>query len=141
MPNTSNAKRPTPVAVERVVGRNPPEDGREWEGQCARCGSSISWEECENCGGEGVSGHDCGEDCCCCADPEENVQCDACRGRGGFNVCVSTPEWCQAHPSLGRRKIKRGVIEWFTTQANTTHQARAGSPSPECAGSQSGGVG
>ena len=34
-----------------VIG-DPPGDGREWEDQCARCGSSVSWEHCEWCDGE-----------------------------------------------------------------------------------------
>ena len=42
-----------------------------------------TWIECENCGGEGVTSHDCGEDCCCCEDPEDNVACDCCDGEGG----------------------------------------------------------
>lgn len=41
------------------------------------------WVECWNCD-EGYSGHDCGEDCCCCLDPEDNVICDICRGKGGW---------------------------------------------------------
>lgn len=31
--------------------------------------------------------HDCGEDCCCCADPVPNRKCDECRGRGWHNWC------------------------------------------------------
>jgi hypothetical protein len=42
------------------------------------------WIECECCGGEGYTSHDCGEDSCCCLEPEDNVQCDACGGNGGF---------------------------------------------------------
>jgi len=40
-------------------------------------------EECWACGGEGYY-HDCGEDTCCCADPEsdELVPCQECHGRG-----------------------------------------------------------
>lgn len=59
------------------------------EGQCKLCGSSIDWEECWNCGGSGYSHHDCGEDCCCCFYPEDNVECDICDGKGGWHVCIS----------------------------------------------------
>lgn len=39
-------------------------------------------EPCWKCGGEGLSHHDCGEDCCCCAEPINNVKCDICNGEG-----------------------------------------------------------
>lgn len=39
-------------------------------------------DECWNCGGEGFSYHDCGEDTCCCLYPEPNVLCDICWGKG-----------------------------------------------------------
>ena len=56
---------------------------------CPTCGCcSLVWEECEQCGGEGVDGHDCGEDTCCCRDPEENIPCRECGGRGGRLMCV-----------------------------------------------------
>ena len=42
------------------------------------------WIDCWNCDGEGYSSHDCGEDTCCCLIPEDNVQCDVCRGKGGW---------------------------------------------------------
>lgn len=42
------------------------------------------WIDCWQCGGEGYSHHDCGEDTCCCADPEDNVRCDICHGKGGW---------------------------------------------------------
>lgn len=42
------------------------------------------WVVCETCGGEGVNGHDCGEDTCCCLQPEENVSCQTCDGEGGW---------------------------------------------------------
>lgn len=35
-------------------------------------------DECPNCQGTGYSHHNCGEDCCSCADPEDNVPCDWC---------------------------------------------------------------
>lgn len=55
--------------------------------KCPECGCRMEWAECEVCGGEGVDGHDCGEDCCCCADPEDNIPCDCCSGEGGRWVC------------------------------------------------------
>lgn len=42
------------------------------------------WIECNFCGGEGLIEHDCGEDTCCCIDPELNVECDTCEGNGGW---------------------------------------------------------
>lgn len=109
--------RQTPSAEPiTVIGPRPPNDGKQWDCQCARCGSSLSFEECENCGGEGVSGHDCGEDCCCCLDPEENVVCDTCRGEGTFPLCLSNSEWCQANPMPGRENIARSTPEWFPVQ-------------------------
>jgi len=41
------------------------------------------WIDCWKCGGEAWH-HDCGEDVCCCADPEPNVMCDICLGYGGW---------------------------------------------------------
>lgn len=55
---------------------------------CAACGSEKWPVTCWNCGGEGFSHHDCGEDTCCCLHPEDNVKCDICEGDGGFNVCA-----------------------------------------------------
>jgi hypothetical protein len=75
------------------------------EAQCARCGSSAEWVRCWNCGGEGVSHHDCGEDTCCCLHPEDNVRCDWCEGAGGSTHCVSSPKWCEANPVSGREHI------------------------------------
>lgn len=44
---------------------------------CDGNGSVACW----TCGGEG-SWHDCGEDCCCCLIPRDNVKCSTCQGRG-----------------------------------------------------------
>lgn len=78
--------------------------GPEEDCQCARCGSSVEWVRCGNCV-DGFSHHDCGEDTCCCADPEDNVWCDWCGGAGGSWHCVSSPEWCQANAMPGREHI------------------------------------
>ena len=80
------------------------------EPSCARCGGDAEWFGCETCGGEGVDGHDCGEDTCCCLDPEENQTCDVCLGRGGWWRCANSPEWCQANPLPGQEAVERGVL-------------------------------
>ena len=52
-----------------------------------------SYVDCWNCGGAGYSDHDCGEDCCACLYPEDNVRCDICRGKGGYYICgTCSPE-------------------------------------------------
>jgi hypothetical protein len=99
--------------ADRVIAAFPPQDGREWECQCARCGSSATFEECEACGGEGLRGHDCGDDTCCCLRPEENQTCGDCGGVEGWWCCLSSRDWCEAHPIPGREKTERGEIEWF----------------------------
>ena len=53
--------------------------------------------DCWNCE-DGYSHHDCGEDCCVCADPEPNVRCDICRGKGGYYLCPTcAPDSCEGH--------------------------------------------
>jgi hypothetical protein len=46
--------------------------------------------ECWQCGGEGYSHHECGEDTCCCLNPYDNVKCDICEGKGGWPRPVAT---------------------------------------------------
>ena len=38
---------------------------------------------CWQCDG-GYVGHDCGEDVCCCLNPEDNERCDICNGEGAY---------------------------------------------------------
>lgn len=103
------------------IGPKPPDEmyraDLEIDCQCARCGSSMDYVDCHNCGGDGLTGHDCGEDCCCCLYPEDNVECDICDGDGGWHRCMSSPDWCEANPLEGRENVKRGEIEWFTIPA------------------------
>jgi len=56
--------------------------------RCSTCGNIKWWQTCWNCGGEGYSDHDCGEGCCACLNPENNVRCDICRGKEGYYVCA-----------------------------------------------------
>jgi len=46
------------------------------------------WQECHYCCGTGFSHHDCGDDTCCCLEPEDNVTCDTCMGIGGWYIEV-----------------------------------------------------
>lgn len=67
--------------VNRALGNceecgEPPEKCR-----CAEFAGEPD-EDCPNCGGTGYSYHNCGEDTCCCLEPEDNVVCDWCRGSG-----------------------------------------------------------
>ena len=54
---------------------------------CERCGCDVFFEECYDCGGEGYSHHDCGEDTCACLEPEPNVVCELCEGEGYLSQC------------------------------------------------------
>lgn len=58
----------------------------------------MSREECWQCGGTGMSGHDCGEDCCCCLHPEDNMICDICNGTGYLSVAPACPADIQPEP-------------------------------------------
>jgi len=42
------------------------------------------WRVCWDCGGEGYTYHDCGEDVCCCLNPVDNVECQTCEGKCGW---------------------------------------------------------
>lgn len=103
----------------KAIGPHPPDEmyksGLEIDCQCARCGSSVDSELCDYCD-DGYDGHDCGEDCCCCLYPEENVLCQYCDGTGIWHRCMSSPEWCEAHPLPGREQTVSGELEWFTYQ-------------------------
>lgn len=55
---------------------------------CERCQCcEMTWEHCDNCE-DGFSGHDCGEDTCCCLYPAENLVCGVCNGEGGWWRCL-----------------------------------------------------
>lgn len=101
---------------KNVIGGDQPDHQHEWECQCARCGSSLDFEQCEHCGGEGVDGHECGEDCCCCLNPEDNIPCDVCGGIGGWWKCLSSRWWCSTNPLPGREKIEPSTPEWFVVE-------------------------
>jgi hypothetical protein len=59
---------------------------------CEICSAEMERVECWHCGGEGGF-HDCGEDCCCCLYPEDNLNeaCQECRGEGSYWQCPNVP--------------------------------------------------
>ena len=76
--------------------------GLEIDCQCARCGSSVDVQPCEECDdGYILDDGDC-------------YVCDDCHGRGNHKFCMSSSEWCEANPLPGREHVKRGTLEWFT---------------------------
>lgn len=83
-----------------------PEDGV----YCARCGTYAEWRDCEECDGLGLLDHDCGEDCCVCANPEPNVPCEYCFGHGGWWECMNESDLCEAHPLPGKEGVERGMV-------------------------------
>lgn len=69
--------------------------------QCARCGSSIGWEDCPTCAA-------------CMRSHDPDPHCPACGGSGASNFCLSSAEWCEANPLPGHENIPRHTVEWFT---------------------------
>ena len=104
--------------AEKVIAPHPPRDGREWEAQCARCGSSTQWLDCDNCGGDGWIEDDDWQ-----ADEGDGWNCDWCDGYCGHMACVSTTGWCEKHPIEGREDVPRGTIEWFTFDVTNAEAA------------------
>lgn len=68
----------------------------EEEQLCKKHMTEKFWHECENCE-DGYSHHDCGEDCCCCLYPENNVICDICEGKRGWYMCSVCAEEAGFH--------------------------------------------
>lgn len=91
------------------IGRNQPDCKRKWDCQCARCGSSLDFELCDHCGGDGYYEEDDDEWFGTFYD-----DCPGCRGKGSFPVCLSSRKYCEANPLEGRESISSGTPEWFT---------------------------
>ena len=97
------------MSADSVIARRPPDDGQEWDAQCARCGSSVVHLGCPTCGGDGFVFDD--------DDPDWRQpggdRCPDCAG--GWQECGSGVEWCKAHPMVSREGVDPGAIEWFVT--------------------------
>ncbi len=60
---------------------------------CETHASEKLWRDCWNCDKDGFEDHDCGEDTCCCLNPQPNVRCDVCFGKGGWYQCFTCAPW------------------------------------------------
>lgn len=71
---------------ERLLAEDWKEEADET--QCQQCGEAMIPEQCWHCHGAGGF-HDCGEDCCCCRDPDGdlNEPCLECDEQGEYLVC------------------------------------------------------
>lgn len=94
-----------------VIRPFPPDSHTEWDCQCARCGSSCWYERCTDlhCNCDVYEG---------LATDDHHGTCDTCGGAGGWYVCGSSPEWCEANPLPCREFVERGKIEWFRVRAS-----------------------
>lgn len=113
-PGASTATVPQTQIARPVFGDNPPHDGRHWDAQCARCGSDLDWEECNDCGGEGrTAPGELHEEDPLWYDPGDTRPCYSCGGKASWPWCLSSPEWCNANPLKGREAVERNTPEWF----------------------------
>lgn len=104
--------------MKTFIGNDHPNDGQKWECQCARCGSSLGWEECSACGGEGAtSPGELYEQDPLWYDEDDCENCHQCGGQGSFPSCLSGSEWCEANPIVGRENIPSSTPEWFVVES------------------------
>lgn len=73
------------------------------EDYCRICGAPMERVSCWHCLGEGGF-QDCGEDCCCCLEPELNEGCQECGSRGTYLECTALPHTDEQVAAYGRRK-------------------------------------
>lgn len=79
---------------------------------CARCGSSIAFEDCQMCPATGWYDN---------PDPA----CPACRGTGSVAICLSAYEWCRDHPLPGREDVQRHTVDEYVVNCDHPEQERS----------------
>lgn len=79
----------------------------ESDAQCAWCGSSVVFEDCEMCPARGYYDG---------PDPD----CMACRGTGTVKFCLSLADWCEANPLPGHEHVPGGTVEFFEILSDGT---------------------
>lgn len=93
----------------KAIAKHPPaamyQSGLEIDCQCARCGSSMNSERCDEC-----------EDGYVDDGQRDDETCFYCDGTGTVHTCCSSPDWCNDNPLPGREQTGRGQIEWFTIE-------------------------
>ena len=95
-------------AKETFIGTHP-RDGREYDCQCARCGSTLTFETCAECAGDGYI-----------EDDDDATTCITCDGKGSWPLCISSEEFCEANPLPRRIAMRRSTPEWFATSGAAT---------------------
>lgn len=73
---------------------------------CARCGSSADFRPCDYCGGEGWNWAEEVDPDPMWYDEGESIPCPDCGSTGGSWHCVSSRDWCEAHPLEGREEVE-----------------------------------
>jgi hypothetical protein len=103
--------------AQTIIAKDPPNDGRDWHCQCARCGSSMESTSCGACGGEGITGPgELYEQDPLWYDEDDYDSCHQCDGEGAWWFCISTFDWCNANPMPGRIEIPPSTPEWYTLE-------------------------
>lgn len=74
------------------------------EYQCARCGSTLVFEDCQLCPATGWW-------------DDNDPNCPVCHGNGTEPVCVSDHDWCWANPLPGRENVTRSTVEVINESA------------------------
>jgi hypothetical protein len=101
---------------DTFIGPDHPRDGRDWECQCARCGSSMYSEECGQCDDGLTPIGELYEQDPLWYDEDAQEPCSQCGGEGSWMLCMSTAEWCESHPLAGRETTPRNTVEWFVVE-------------------------